>query len=267
MFSSSREYTFYGNSAPENAGKTHVKTIEDSLKELERFFGAETRSKCATANSISLETGSASSMQTHGSTADSDNLSVSSATSIIAQRNVATTTTVRDQNQTCLSQNLQITVPSESRFFVIKSNSPEHIATSIQNGVWASTELGNRRLSQAFRDRGAGSQIFLLYSVNGSGCFCGLAEMVGDLRDAHQDFWTDKTRFKRIFSVQWIITQDIPNNKVRHLRNPLNGMKSVTQSRDTQEIPLIIGRSMVKIFENHINSGNGLPFSTKTTYY
>lgn len=68
--------------------------------------------------------------------------------------------------------------PSEgSRFFVIKSYSEDDIHRSIKYEIWCSTDHGNRRLDQAFSSTDK-KKIFLLYSVNGSGHFYGVAEMI-----------------------------------------------------------------------------------------
>ncbi|SCU85177.1 LAFA_0D14290g1_1 [Lachancea sp. 'fantastica'] len=236
-------------------GRYHEKTIEDSLKELERFFGTDTRSLQISKDLVSLDLDYACGVPlSYGLSNSQISTAASSGVSSTLNSSSATTNS-RDHHTPFLSrQFLQLKVPDKSRFFVIKSNSADHIQTSILNGVWSSTELGNKRLSQAFRSLDASAQIFLLYSVNGSGCFCGLAEMVSDLRNPSHDFWTDSKRFKHIFSVRWILTQEIPNNKVKHFSNPLNEMKSVIQSRDTQEIPLNIARSLLQIYEDHINS-------------
>ncbi|CEP60646.1 mRNA-binding phosphate metabolism regulator LALA0_S01e15720g [Lachancea lanzarotensis] len=248
----------------------HEKTIEDSLKELEIFFGSETRPSIISEDIVSFDPNFASGLQPRYKTSSSRSSSITSSGVSSTAIDLSDATSSRDENNIppfLRRQPFQIKVPNKSRFFVIKSNNADHIQTSIQNGVWTSTVLGNRRLSQAFRNRDTNAQIYLLYSVNGAGCFCGLAEMITDLRNTNLDFWTDSKRFKHIFSVRWIITQDIPNYKVRHFSNPLNEMKSVIQSRDTQEIPLNIGRSLLRIYEDHINSYQGPPFSTKTTYY
>lgn len=67
--------------------------------------------------------------------------------------------------------------PEGSRFFVIKSYSEDDIHRSIKYEIWCSTDHGNRRLDQAFNSSEK-KKIFLLYSVNGSGHFCGVAEMI-----------------------------------------------------------------------------------------
>lgn len=68
-----------------------------------------------------------------------------------------------------------------ARYFVIKSYSEDDIHRSIKYSIWCSTERGNKKLDQAFRDQqtrnGVQRPIYLFYSVNGSGYFCGMAEM------------------------------------------------------------------------------------------
>lgn len=66
--------------------------------------------------------------------------------------------------------------PEGSRFFIIKSYSEDDIHRSIKYEIWCSTDHGNRRLDQAFSSTDK-KKIFLLFSVNGSGHFCGVAEM------------------------------------------------------------------------------------------
>ena len=65
-----------------------------------------------------------------------------------------------------------------ARFFVIKSYSEDDIHRSIKYEIWCSTEHGNKRLDAAFRERDGKGPVYLYFSVNGSGHFCGMAEMV-----------------------------------------------------------------------------------------
>ena len=49
---------------------------------------------------------------------------------------------------------------------------------SIKYEIWCSTEHGNKRLDAAFREREGKGPVYLFYSVNGSGHFCGMAQML-----------------------------------------------------------------------------------------
>ena len=136
---------------------------------------------------------------------------------------------------------------NNARYFVIKSYAEDDIHRSIKYSVWTSTEHGNRRLDQAYREQNGKANIYLFFSVNGSGHFCGVAQMTSDV-DLHvvtgifaQEKWKGK------FSVKWIYVKDVPNGQLRHIRLENNENKPVTNSRDTQEIPPDKGRLVMKI--------------------
>lgn len=153
--------------------------------------------------------------------------------------------TFRDQNGQHFS------VPPESRFFVIKSNNFLDIFASFRNKVWSSTELGNKRLNNVFNSLTENGKVFLFYLVNGSGQFCGIAEM-RDSVDYSQscNIWVEQTRYKGIFPVEWLMVKNVPNKYFNHLKIPDNDNKPVTCSRDTQEMPYSVGLSMLKIFSS-----------------
>ncbi len=90
--------------------------------------------------------------------------------------------------------------------FVIKSYSADDIHKSIKYGVWASTEHGNKRLDAAFRESVASNEpVFLCFSVNGSGCFCGVAQMMSAV-DYSNAFgaWAQNGKWPGQFKVKWI---------------------------------------------------------------
>lgn len=92
-----------------------------------------------------------------------------------------------------------LTAPN-ARFFVIKSYSEDDIHRSIKYEIWCSTEHGNKRLDQAYREREGNGAIFLFFSVNGSGHFCGMAQMVSHVDyNANSSVWSQdkwKGQFK-----------------------------------------------------------------------
>jgi hypothetical protein len=56
------------------------------------------------------------------------------------------------------------------RCFVIKSFTEDDVHKSIKYNVWSSTQSGNRRLDQAYRDASSkGGPVYLFFSVNKSG--------------------------------------------------------------------------------------------------
>ncbi|CAL4956884.1 unnamed protein product [Urochloa decumbens] len=144
-----------------------------------------------------------------------------------------------------------------AKFFVIKSIGEADVHKSIKYGVWSSSSIGNSKLDSAFRDADMISRrnstkcpVFLFFSVNGSGHFCGMAEMVGPV-DFYKDmdFWC-QDKWTGCFPVRWHIVKDIPNYSLQHITLQNNENKPVTHSRDTQEIQYIPGMSVLKIFKD-----------------
>nr|XP_043628401.1 LOW QUALITY PROTEIN: YTH domain-containing protein ECT1 [Erigeron canadensis] len=147
-----------------------------------------------------------------------------------------------------------ITTYEKAKFFVIKSFSEDNVHRSIKYGVWASTPLGNRKLDAAYQeaqDGGDACRIFLFFSVNASGQFCGVAEMIGPIDfENDSDHW-QQDRWCGQFRVQWHIIKDVPNTRFRHILLENNENKPVTHSRDSQEVKLDEGIAMLKIFKEH----------------
>uniref|UniRef100_A0ACD5UW56 Uncharacterized protein n=1 Tax=Avena sativa TaxID=4498 RepID=A0ACD5UW56_AVESA len=143
-----------------------------------------------------------------------------------------------------------------AKFFMIKSYSEDDIHKGIKYNVWASTPNGNNKLDAAFHDaevltkeKGIKCPVFLLFSVNTSGQFVGMAEMLGpvDFKKT-MDFW-QQNKWNGFFPVVWHIIKDIPNRLFKHITLENNDNRPVTFSRDTQEIGLPQGLEVLKIFK------------------
>ncbi|KAF7068121.1 hypothetical protein CFC21_073901 [Triticum aestivum] len=141
-----------------------------------------------------------------------------------------------------------------AKFFIIKSYSEDDVHKSIKYNVWASTPNGNRKLDSAYLEAKSGnSPVFLLFSVNTSGQFVGLAEMVGQVDfDKTVEHW-QQDKWTGCFPVKWHIVKDIPNNLLKHIILEYNENKPVTNSRDTQEVKLEQGLQVLKIFKDHVS--------------
>lgn len=50
---------------------------------------------------------------------------------------------------------------------------------------------------------------------------------------------------------RWIYVKDVPNNQLRHIRLENNENKSVTNSRDTQEVPYNQGVQVLRIIHSY----------------
>lgn len=145
----------------------------------------------------------------------------------------------------------QFHVPVCSKFYIIKSYNLLDINASLIHSIWTSTDLGNKRLNQAFQELKNGGKVFLFFSVNASGKFSGVCEMKSPVDfDSTSDVWVEKSRWKGIFKVKWLIIKDVPSKYFYHLKLATNEYKPVTNSRDTQEIPYDIGISMLKIISS-----------------
>ncbi|XP_011625785.1 uncharacterized protein LOC18440791 isoform X2 [Amborella trichopoda] len=142
----------------------------------------------------------------------------------------------------------------DAKFFIIKSYSEDNVHKSIKYGVWASTANGNRKLDAAYREskeKDGHCPVFLLFSVNASAQFCGVAEMMGPVDfEKSVDYW-QQDKWSGQFPVKWHIVKDVPNSQFRHIILENNDNKPVTNSRDTQEVKLEQGLEILKIFKNY----------------
>ncbi|CAL9071180.1 unnamed protein product [Musa textilis] len=147
-----------------------------------------------------------------------------------------------------------VTEYDDAKIFIIKSYSEANVHKSIKYGVWSSTSTGNKKLNSAYieaREKGHSCPIFLFFSVNASGRFCGVAEMIGPVDfEKSVDYW-NKDKWTGQFPVKWHIVKDVPSFRFRHIILENNDNKPVTNSRDTQEVKLEQGLEMLSIFKEH----------------
>ncbi|XP_042387483.1 YTH domain-containing protein ECT4-like [Zingiber officinale] len=144
---------------------------------------------------------------------------------------------------------------SDAKFFIIKSYSEDDIHKSIKYNVWASTPHGNKKLDAAYQESKEknGCPVFLLFSVNTSGQFVGVAEMVGPVDfNKTLDYW-QQDKWIGCFPVKWHIVKDVPNSILKHITLENNDNKPVTNSRDTQEVKLEQGFQLLKLFKEHVS--------------
>ena len=106
----------------------------------------------------------------------------------------------------------------KARHFVIKSYTEDDVRQSLRFNVWASTDGGNRRLDAAYREHHSIGPLYLYFSVNGSGHFCGMAQMTSPLDFSKKvDVWASD-KWNGCFTIRWIFVKSIPNNACRHIR-------------------------------------------------
>lgn len=140
-----------------------------------------------------------------------------------------------------------------ARFFVIKSYTEDDVYRSLKHEIWASTEKGNQRLDRAFKESAQEGPLYLFFSVNGSGHFCGLAQMLTPLDyETTSNVWALEGKWKGTFKVRWIYVKDVPNNALRHIRlTNTSECKPIVQSRDTQELPQDGGRQALRVLAEY----------------
>jgi len=154
--------------------------------------------------------------------------------------------------------------PSNARFYIIKSNSEQDIRASIENGVWCSTDHGNKKLDNCFKNNQHNGPTILFFSVNNSGKFCGIAEMTSRVDfNKESGIWSNN-RFRGQFRVRWSHVKDVPNSALRHIYLANNDFKPVTFSRDTQEVPPREGKRLLYIVHKYCHVSSMLdPVSEK----
>ncbi|KAK1435242.1 hypothetical protein QVD17_01003 [Tagetes erecta] len=142
----------------------------------------------------------------------------------------------------------------DAKFFIIKSYSEDDVHKSIKYNVWASTQNGNKKLDAAYQEaqqKPGSCPVFLFFSVNTSGQFVGVAEMVGPVDfNKSLEYW-QQDKWIGCFPVKWHIVKDLPNSLLKHITLENNENKPVTNSRDTQEVKLEQGLQVLKIFKEH----------------
>ncbi|KAH7914003.1 YT521-B-like domain-containing protein [Hygrophoropsis aurantiaca] len=142
--------------------------------------------------------------------------------------------------------------PPFARYFVIKSYTEDDVHKSLKYEIWSSTDPGNKRLDKAFKECAGRGPIYLFFSVNASGHFCGMAEMLTPVDYTRSSTVWASDKWKGVFKVRWIFVRDIPNANLRHIRlNNTQERKPVTNSRDTQELLPDAGQEMLRIFHSH----------------
>ncbi|OIT08523.1 PREDICTED: uncharacterized protein LOC109230203 [Nicotiana attenuata] len=145
---------------------------------------------------------------------------------------------------------------TDAKFFIIKSYSEDDVHKSIKYNVWASTPNGNKKLDSAYQEaqqKSGGCPVFLFFSVNTSGQFVGVAEMVGPVDfNKSVEYW-QQDKWIGCFPVKWHIVKDVPNSLLKHITLENNENKPVTNSRDTQEVKMEQGLHVIKIFKDHIS--------------
>lgn len=88
---------------------------------------------------------------------------------------------------------------------------------SIKHNVWSSTEQGNRKLDQAFKESYSQGPIYLFFRINSTAQFYGVAQMTSSVDFSKTCSLWPQNNWKGEFSVQWIFVKEISNFYLRHM--------------------------------------------------
>ena len=148
-------------------------------------------------------------------------------------------------------------INAKSKFFVIKSFSEEDVHKSIKYNVWSSSKDGNLTLSNAFKitEENKGN-VYLFFSCNGSGRYCGLARMKTPC-DENKTFglWTQDGKWPGLFDVEWLFIKDVPFKEFKNVIITMKDgeVKPISNSRDTQEVPFEQAKIMIQKIAEYQN--------------
>ncbi|KAM7024310.1 3'-5' RNA helicase YTHDC2-like [Acridotheres tristis] len=143
----------------------------------------------------------------------------------------------------CKSPSLRQSMPV--RYFIMKSSNLQNIDISQQKGIWSTTPSNEWKLNGAFWES---SVVYLIFSVQGSGCFQGFARMSSAIGCEKSQDW-GSAGFGGVFKVDWIRKEIIPFQFAHHLLNPWNDSKKVQISRDGQELEPQVGEQLLQLWD------------------
>lgn len=141
-------------------------------------------------------------------------------------------------------KNTESVFAGSARYFIVKSNTYENLETSMQHGAWATTIRPTKKLSTALKTC---DHIILIFSVNESSCFQGMARMekIPDASFKPELFKSyqspvaghSQLNFMSNFKISWLVKCSFPFRELDFFPgNPLNDGLPVCKSFNGQEI-------------------------------
>lgn len=139
------------------------------------------------------------------------------------------------------------------RYFFLKSFCQQHIETSYRENRWSTRKMNEEKLNEAYRTC---DKVILFFCILSTQCIKGYAVMTSPIGDK-KGHWeqTPETKgidFDRLlggsFDVKWAQLQDVPFAEIEDIINPWTN-KTITRSRDGQELPLYIGEKLTKLID------------------
>ncbi|KAI1152794.1 kinase-like protein [Nemania diffusa] len=114
-----------------------------------------------------------------------------------------------------LLPNLQGFSLETNKYFVLRSDNPTDIETSVAHSVWTSSSRVNKILDKAWKK--TDGQVILFFSVIQSQRFCGIAQMTSGMDwETTDEHWVDDS-WKGRFTLNWLCLTELPFAGVRHV--------------------------------------------------
>ncbi|KAI1351473.1 kinase-like protein [Xylaria sp. FL0043] len=102
-----------------------------------------------------------------------------------------------------------------SKYFVMRSDNPIDIETSVAHGVWTSSSRVNKILEKAWRR--TNGQVILFFSVIKSQRFCGIAQMTSGMDWVNTDEHWLEDSWQGRFTLDWLCLTELPFVGVKHV--------------------------------------------------
>ncbi|ORM41913.1 YTH domain-containing protein 1 [Babesia sp. Xinjiang] len=140
----------------------------------------------------------------------------------------------------------------DNTYYVVKSFSDQNVHIALTHDVWATTPKNEVIFDEAFKK---GSNVILIFSINGSSRFIGYALMQSRPGEASVEesvfYLGNGKKFKgKQFDISWIRVVDLPFSECSNLNNSCNEGKPVKIARDGQQVDKATGKELCQLFEN-----------------
>ncbi|XP_034254470.1 3'-5' RNA helicase YTHDC2-like [Thrips palmi] len=138
------------------------------------------------------------------------------------------------------------------KYFVIKAGTPKAVETSRRRNLWAFTPGTERKVLTGLQE---GNIVMLIFSMQGSGSFQGVASLVGS-HPSDSDTCSDLAgpNLGSPLPIKWLKYGDIPFQATRHLMNPYNDGRNVQTSRDGQELEPNVALHLCSLWDRNTHS-------------
>jgi hypothetical protein len=140
----------------------------------------------------------------------------------------------------------------KAKFFILRSTCDDDIHKAIKYGMWTSTYKNNVLLNDLFKKYSrSGTPIYLIFTVVGSGQYCGMAQMASEVELKKTfSYWWEEVKWSGVFKINWIFVKDLLYDEVENIR--LKNGNKVVSSKDGTELDYDTGLEMAKRFKNSV---------------